>query len=497
MADSELILPGDLPASTLSRRVQEGKLRRLARGVYAPPGNASAEELIRRNWTLLVARRHNGAVVTDRSARRGGPDHNGLLFIAATRERIDLLPGLSIVARAGPELPSDIPLGHGLHLASTARGLVDNTARSRSRNGRPPRTFNEAELADWIDWLAAHEGPRFTALREECERVAAELDIAPERNSRLSALFGAAMGSRRAATESRALRARQIGSPYDADRILLFEAAADRLRDETSTLPVEAIDAPRRRLLPFFEAYFSNFIEGTEFTLDEAAAIALDGNIPAQRPHDAHDIIGTFSIVADELTMKMEIATADQLVEQLRARHATLVGQRFSAQPGRFKTHTNRAGETVFVAPELVEGTLRHGFEIASDLRTPTQRGIYIGLLLTEVHPFADGNGRIARIFMNGEFVHGDETRLIVPTIARNDYLNALRRFSRRGDVELFIAVIQRLRRYVARVNFDDIETARRYLTATNAFTDANDAERRGLHLLREPPSASEGTVAC
>ena len=32
--------------------------------------------------------------------------------------------------------------------------------------------------------------------------------------------------------------------------------------------------------LPFFEAYFSNFIEGTEFAVDEAAEIVFKGHIP-------------------------------------------------------------------------------------------------------------------------------------------------------------------------------------------------------------------------
>src|SRR3546814_11695923 len=51
--------------------------------------------------------------------------------------------------------------------------------------------------------------------------------------------------------------------------------------------------------LAFFEAYFSNFIEGTEFTVDEAAEIVFEGVIPAERPADAHDVVGTFRVVSD------------------------------------------------------------------------------------------------------------------------------------------------------------------------------------------------------
>ena len=80
--------------------------------------------------------------------------------------------------------------------------------------------------------------------------------------------------------------------PYDPKRGELFE----QLRAELHRTP------PQTRLavpsdgttLPFFEAYFSNFIEGTEFAVDEAAAIIFENRIPNARPQDAHDIIGTY-----------------------------------------------------------------------------------------------------------------------------------------------------------------------------------------------------------
>lgn len=45
--------------------------------------------------------------------------------------------------------------------------------------------------------------------------------------------------------------------------------------------------------LAFFEAYFSNFIEGAEFAVDEAADIVFRSHIPAGRTADGHDVLGT------------------------------------------------------------------------------------------------------------------------------------------------------------------------------------------------------------
>jgi len=55
----------------------------------------------------------------------------------------------------------------------------------------------------------------------------------------------------------------------------------------------------RSTYLPFFESYFSNFIEGTEFDIGEAYEIVYEGVIPQERSDDAHDVLGTFRIVSD------------------------------------------------------------------------------------------------------------------------------------------------------------------------------------------------------
>ena len=77
--------------------------------------------------------------------------------------------------------------------------------------------------------------------------------------------------------------------------------------------------------------------------------------------------------------------------------------RRLDKAPARSKTEVNRADSTVFVTPELVEDTLAMGFEIYRSLAAPLHRGIFIMFLISQIHPFADGNGRAARIMMNAE----------------------------------------------------------------------------------------------
>jgi hypothetical protein len=64
------------------------------------------------------------------------------------------------------------------------------------------------------------------------------------------------------------------GLPYDPQRLDPLQ----RLHAELAGAPlVSPTDGPA---LPFFEAYFSNFIEGTEFAVEEAADIVFNCTSP-------------------------------------------------------------------------------------------------------------------------------------------------------------------------------------------------------------------------
>lgn len=281
------------------------------------------------------------------------------------------------------------------------------------------------------------------------------------------------------------LAARAHGRGYDERRAAAFDvlvATLERIAPEPlADLP---IDAGRRRLLPFYEAYFSNFIEGTEFEIDEAAAIVLDGQVPVERPADAHDVMGTYRLVADDDEMRRVPRTADDLLELLRERHSKMLAARPEAGPGRFKDRSNRAGSTIFVAPELVEGTIRTGFERGRRLLDPFARAVYMMFLISEVHPFADGNGRIARVHMNAELVAGGEVRVIIPTVYRNNYLAGLKAASLGGAFEPLVATLRFAQRYTARIDFSERVVAERQLAATNAFRDPTEAEANGVRLV-------------
>src|SRR3546814_18680480 len=105
-------------------------------------------------------------------------------------------------------------------------------------------------------------------------------------------------------------------------------------------------------------------------------------------------------------------ADADELLDLLRRRHATPMVARSDKGPGTFKQEVNRAGQTVFVDPGHVEGTLRQGFDFYRGLETAFARAVYMMFFVCEVHPFADGNGRLAGLMANADLVAAGVGRL-------------------------------------------------------------------------------------
>jgi len=461
--------------------VGRGELRKIGSRLYTRNLTEDPERLVRRNWYHLITSYYPDALITDRTALENKPAADGSVFLISEKGSETALPGLTLRPRKGAAaIDSDKPFAGGALLASTPRAYLENMRTSRARGGRVPRTLTREELEQRLDALLRTQGEgALNKLRDDARAIAPSLGLETEFDE-LNDLIGAYLGTREAKTESAVGRARAAGQPFDPDRIVLFENLFGALR--------EAIPAPRPASaqtgtaianLAFFEAYFSNFIEGTEFSVGEAREIVFEGAIPAERPEDAHDVLGTFRIVSDVQDMSILPANAEELDVLLRRRHGTLMQARPDKHPGSYKTKVNQAGSTVFVAPELVNGTLERGFEFYRALEEPFQRAVFMMMLVSEVHPFADGNGRTARIMMNAELVAGGQERIIIPTAYRTDYLGALKAFSKNGQTAPLIRMLDVAQSYTGMIDWSDFERARTMLDETNAFAEGADAKLR------------------
>jgi fido (protein-threonine AMPylation protein) len=166
-------------------------------------------------------------------------------------------------------------------------------------------------------------------------------------------------------------------------------------------------------------------------------------------------------------------------------------------RPGRFKTRRNRAGATEFVSPSRVAGTLKRGFERYRALRPGFPRAVFAMFLVAEIHPFGDGNGRVARALANAELTAAGQQRLIVPIVFRDDYLQALRAMSRLQAPTALIKVLSRAQEWSRSIDWTSLPSAQADLERTHALLAPTEAEERGviLHTTAEIAGAGSAPV--
>ena len=468
------------------RRVADGRLRKLASRLYTINLTEPAKAVVRRNLWGIAAGYFPGAIVADRTALELEPASDGSVCLVAERGSDIELPGIILrVRRGAPEQEDDRPfMGQALRLSSTARAYLDNLYPSRARGGRVARTLSRSELEKRLERMMATTGVEgLNRLRDDARRIAAALHRADQQET-LDRIIGALAGTRESDLAAPTAVARARGRPYDSGRVALFEdLAASLQRSSEPPLPSRPRDGTGHATLAFFEAYFSNYIEGTEFTVEEAENIVFEGHVPQERRADAQDILGVWRLASDPAEMRRVPATAKEFLDLLCRRHATVMSGRPDASPGQFKTRPNRAGATLFVAPEAVLGTIERGFAICLDLPSAFHRAVFMHGLVAEVHPFADGNGRLARIMMNAELVSANEERIVIPTVYRGNYVSALRALSAGHSAESVIRMLAYARRFTSAVNWAGLRETTEQLRTCHAFEDERSADERGVRL--------------
>ncbi|MGP8234502.1 MAG: Fic family protein [Limisphaerales bacterium] len=302
--------------------------------------------------------------------------------------------------------------GKELFTSSQARAILENMQIARAHGGDEAKTLSAGELERWIDrYLRIFGVAWLDKLREQANDLASRfgwLREQQELNQLVAAIKGETSNYR---LTTDLVRSRAQGKPYDPERVTLFGTLQARLAAEHF---VELPRPPANELenRAFWEAYFSNFIEGTKFTVEEARVIVYDREaakaLERKRPDDAHDILETYRLIIDPKISGEVPKDAAQLLELLKRRHARMMASRLNIEPGVFKTTNNQLGSRVFVAPELVAETLTRGWPASRELPSASARALYVLFLIAEVHPFNDGNGRISRLGMNAEFCRAE-----------------------------------------------------------------------------------------
>lgn len=465
----------------IARMVRLGRLRKIAPRIYTPNMIDSSEVIVRRNLLSILNLRFPNTVISHRSACEMRVTSEGTFYLTGTYNRkVTDLPGITIYLLKGPAADIQDMVYGRMFIASEYRWMLENMQSSRKQGDDSkvlPISLIEKKLESVLVAGGEEQLNQYRdTLRETAERLSMTDEFA-KINILISALLNT--HSSQVLTDP-VVKAAAAGTPYDEKRVELFEKLFDALQGQHFlSRPVSEQTENEYLDIAFFESYFSNYIEGTEFAVDEARQIVETGITIPKRTEDSHDILGTFHVVSNRMEMQAFPTSSQEFFEILSRRHAVLLEGRPELNPGHFKTKNNRAGNTEFVDVNRVQGTLDAGFNYYCALTSPIAKAIYMMFLISEVHPFQDGNGRLARIMMNSELFRANESKIIVPTVSREDYLLALRKSSRQGIVQPYINVMTRLHHFSNTLYGKNFQEMSDYLTLCNAFEEPDDAKLR------------------
>ncbi len=486
-ADQRQSLDGDLliaakddsaEARRLQRAAKAGRLIRVAERIYVKAGTADEiSHRVRSHWQTIVGQLYPSAVVSHLSALSSGITPEGLLTLSHptiyNRART-LAGGLHVVLIKGPtQMPEDLALGKsGLFWSSRPRMLLENLGISRTL---PPRRAGRDKVEEQlINILNASGETELNKVREKARELIVPLDAAKE-FQQLDSLIGALLGTHASGKlHTRMGQLVAAGTPVDAERMTRFNALANALR--STVVPAITDTAPSGAAqinFAFLESYFSNYVEGTKFSIEEAEEIVLKNKIITNRPKDSHDVLGVFKIATTPRYRATLPAPGEPFVAGLLERHRLMLENRPEANPGELKLEMNYAGTTEFVAPGLVRGTLQESSTIALSIPEGLARAIFYAFSIAEVHPFTDGNGRTSRLIMNAELSRVGNSRIIIPTLYHPQYIDCLKALTKDNDPRPFIKAIVQMARWSAEFEYSLLPDLLKAMTVSNAFEES------------------------
>ena len=464
----------------ISKLLKEKKIRKLAPRIYSTNLEENPSEIVKRNILEILSNLYSGAVLSHRSAFEFKPTSTNQIFVTHSYTKKIKLPGVTInFLKGNGPVKGDNKLFGELYTSSKERAFLENLQITK-KIGPDSKSLSISQIEEKLDdILRIHGESGLNSLRDKAKELADVLKMEKEYLV-LNKIIGALLSTKPSKIlKSAVALSRAAGLPYDKKRIELFEILFTYLHNkEFRSYPDKNISYNSFRHFAFFESYFSNYIEGTVFEVSEAKKI-IDTGVPmSNRSGDSHDILGTYRIVSNKNEIGVIPDDANNFLDLLQTRHKTLMSARTDKNPGQFKEVNNKAGNTHFVDSKLVRGTLVRGFEYYKALNDSFTRAAYIMFLVSEVHPFDDGNGRIARVMMNAELVNAGQSKIIIPTVYRDDYLLTIKKLTNQSEPNSYIEMLTKAHEFSNNLHFENYDDLYNYLESHNAFYESDEGKR-------------------
>ena len=191
-------------------------------------------------------------------------------------------------------------------------------------------------------------------------------------------------------------------------------------------------------------AYSSNALEGNSLTETETKIVIEDGITIGGKPVRDHlEALGH----SEAYDLLFRLAKNQDITEANVKEFHRLFYYRIDAkQAGKYRKRRVIITGTDFIppAPERIPVLMESfiaGLPETRAKRHPVEFAAIIHKEMVTIHPFIDGNGRVARLLMNLALFQAGYALAIIPPILRREYLDTLNK-THRGDDGPFISFI-------------------------------------------------------
>lgn len=205
----------------------------------------------------------------------------------------------------------------------------------------------------------------------------------------------------------------------------------DKLQEEINSfrpLPASTL----RQLKEYYRVgltYTSNAIEGNSLTETETKVVLEDGITIGGKPiKDYYEALGHSEAYDHIYKLAKDKGITESDIKKL---HKLFYYRIYEAKAGKYRK------EKVFISgsryslpgPEKVSELMERFVNRIKDIENKNHPVEYSAIAHQElvfIHPFIDGNGRVARLLMNLILLQKGYCIAIIPPILRRDYINAL-----------------------------------------------------------------------
>lgn len=207
-------------------------------------------------------------------------------------------------------------------------------------------------------------------------------------------------------------------------------------------------------LLPDIQAYYrvgltyaSNALEGVSYTESETKVLLEEGLTVGGKPlRDALAVTGHARAYDHMFSL---LQNPSIRLSDLTDMHALLAGGLELGEAGVYRNKKIFVTGTSFVFPSPADvpkhmDELQQWMDRERRAMHPVAFAARLHLRFVNIHPFMDGNGRIARLAMNTALIQEGYTLLVIPPVLRAEYMDAIRQAQLRDNDGAFVSLMCR-----------------------------------------------------